>query len=56
MYMPFTVDKDEYGKEILHYHGIKKSLKVAMKRLEGRKGYIKDYNTKEVVFQNILKG
>jgi len=54
MYAVYTKAKDEWGKDTLHYHGLKKSIKRCHKILETRKGYIKDYNTKQVVFQNMI--
>lgn len=54
MYLVYTKKQDEHGKDILFYHGMKKHKARAMKILEGRKGFIKDYNTKQVVFENML--
>ena len=55
MYLPYVKEKDEgSGKETLIYLGICKNIEKAKKKVGNRKGFIKDYNTKRIVFQNMV--
>lgn len=54
MYCPYIIDKDEFGKDQVFYLGMTKRLETAKKRIGKRKGIVKDYNTKKVVFQTVI--
>lgn len=55
MYMVYVEGKDEYNKPTLLYAGMKRTIPDAKKKIGRKRGYIQNYTSKRVVYQNMLK-
>ena len=55
MYMVWVEGKDEYNKATMFYAGMKKTVPQAKKKIGDGRGYVQDYDSKRVVYQNMMK-